>query len=165
MRAYDSYYHANPKGTGSAVRMELHPARISPDGICTPGCIFMSCAMQKSMYGSLPSFDWDNKIVVKLDRSDLSQIIQVFRGMRESINDGKGLLHRYVNSTTIIRLSHHIEPVHGYLLNVIKKSTEGDSQNGFGIVFTPDEALTLMLSLEQAMMYVCFGMPYAGVTK
>lgn len=121
----------------------------------------MSCAMQKQVCGSLPSFDWENKIVVKLDRSDLSQIIQVFRGMRESINDGKGLFHRSANCNTIINLRHELEPRHGYSLTVVRKYPEG-SQVAFEYFFNCDEALTLMLSLEQAMMYVCLGIPYIG---
>ena len=158
-RAYDAYFHASPKGTGSACKLELHPAH---DDVA--GSIFVQLAMQKTV-GSyqagtqiFPTFDWENKITLKLDRTDLSQIIQVLRGMRESINDGKGIFHRSANANTIIKFYHQIEPKSGYMLSASRKTMDG-VLTGCWFFFDVDEALTLMLSLEQAMLYVCVGIP------
>lgn len=157
--AYDAYFHASPKGTGSACRFELHPAH---DDVA--GSIFVQMAMQKTV-GSyqggtqiFPTFDWENKITLKLDRTDLSQIIQVLRGMRESINDGKGIFHRSGTANTVIKFYHQIEPKSGYMLSVSRKTLNG-ALKGCWFFFDVDEALTLMLSLEQAMLYVCLGIP------
>lgn len=158
-RAYDTYFHASPKGTGSACRLELHPAH---DDIS--GSIFVELAMQKTVgyyQGGMqvfPTFDWENKITLKLDRTDLSQIIQVLRGMRESINEGKGIFHRSSNANTIIKFYHQIEPKSGYMLSASRKTMDGVLK-GCWFFFDVDEALTLMLSLEQAMLYVCLGIP------
>jgi len=158
-RAYDAYFHASPKGTGSACKFELHPAYET-----AAGCIFVQMALQKtvgSRQGGMqifPTFDWANGITLKLDRSDLSQIIQVLRGMKESINDGKGLFHRSSNANTVIKFHHQIEPQSGYMLSASRKTVDG-VLTGCWFYFDVNEALTLMLSLEQAMLYVCLGIP------
>ncbi|MGN0847162.1 MAG: hypothetical protein ACI4RA_07240 [Kiritimatiellia bacterium] len=158
-RACDSYVHANMKGTGSACRFELHPAHED-----TPGSVFAQLAPQKTIGSSrgggqgFATFDWEKKIVIKLDRADLAQILQVLRGMRETVNDGKGLFHRSARGNTVIRFSHQIEPRPGYLLAVSRKTVEGDLRS-CSFLFDENEALALMLSLEQSMMYVCFGVP------
>lgn len=156
---YDSYVHANMKGTGSACRFELHPAHGD-----TPGSVFVQLARQKTI-GSrsgggqgFSTFDWEKKIVIKLDRTDLAHILQVLRGMRESVNDGKGLFHRSARGSTVIKFSHLIDPRPGYFLAVSRKTVEGNLQS-CSFLFDENEALTLMLSLEQSMVYVCFGIP------
>lgn len=158
-RAYDAYYHANMKGTGSVCRLELHPAHED-----VSGSIFITLAPQKTV-GSFkggvqvfPTFDWEKRIVMKMERSDLSQIIQVLRGMRESLNDGKGIFHRSVRANTVIKFNHQIEPKAGYLLSASRKTVEGSLLNCW-FFFDVDEALTLMLTLEQAMLYICLGIP------
>jgi len=159
-RPSNTYYHANAKGTGSAIRFELHPAH---DEVC--GSIFMEIVRQKTV-GSyadgsriFPTFDWANKIVVRLDKTDLSQMLQVFRGIQESIQDGKGIFHQTPGSNTIIRFCHQIEPRPGYLLQVSRKTrTAGEPETAW-FNFTPCEALELSCAIEGAMVYVCFGLP------
>ncbi len=158
--AADCFYHANPKGTGSALKIELHPAH---DDIA--GCVFLTMAMQRTI-GTLqgentvfPTFDWGKSICVKLDRTDLSQILQVLRGMQESIQDGRGLFHRSAAGTTVIRFAHQIEPRCGYTLSLWRKPATGGEAYTVFYVFDMNEAFTLMLALEQAILYVCFGIP------
>jgi len=158
-RASDAYYHANAKGTGSAVRFELHPAHDT-----VAGSVFASLAMQRTLATNqdgnrvFPTFDWKNGITLKLDRTDLSQILQVLRGMQESIADGKGLFHRSATANTIIKFAHQIEPRPGYVLSVSRKTQNGDLANAY-FIFDVSEAFSLMLALERAMLYVCFGIP------
>lgn len=157
--AFDPYYRANAKGTGSAIRFELHPAH---DDV--QGSVFVTLAMQKTV-GTVqgntrvfPTFDWKGAIVLKLDRSDLSQILQVLRGMQETINGDKGLFHQGVKGRAVIRFSHQIEPRPGYMLSVKKTFSTGEQRKGY-YFFDTSEAFTLMLALERAMLYVCFGIP------
>ena len=158
-RASDCYYHANSKGTGSALKLELHPAHDD-----TPGSVFVRMAMQRTVASQqggvqmFPTFDWKNSVVLKLDRSDLSQILQVLRGMQESIMDGKGLFHRSSAGNTVIKFTHQIEPRPGYQLSVWRKPPTGEAVNVY-YVFNMDEAFALMMALERAMLYVCFGIP------
>jgi hypothetical protein len=158
-RASDCYYHANARGTGSALKFELHPAH---DDV--PGSVFVKMAMQRTVASQqggvpiFPTFDWKNGVSFKLDRSDLSQILQVLRGMQESVMDGKGLFHRSSAGNTVIKFSHQIEPRPGYQLSVWRRSAAGEAVNMF-YLFSMDEAFALMMALERAMLYVCFGIP------
>ena len=155
-----SYYHPNGRGTGGAIQFELHPAHG-----CTDGSIFATFARQKTVgtcEGSVrtfPRFDWANRICVKLDMSDLLQMLQVFRGMQESIADGKGLFHRNTHSNTIVKLEHRIEPQPGYLLEAFRRPLEGGESSHAGVVLTVSEALGLSLAIEQSMDVIAFGIP------
>lgn len=159
-----SYYHANAKGTGSAISFELHPAHSSPEGNIE-GSIFVSFANQKTVgvrNGSetvFPSFDWKNRIVLRLTMSDITQMLMVFRGMQESVCDGKGLFHRSSRYNTVIQFDHRIEPYPGYTLEVYRKSFDGADQQHAFISFSQAEAVGLSLAIEQSMGVIAFGIP------
>lgn len=159
------FYHANLKGTGSAVKMNLHPAHDNTDG-----CIMLSIANQRTVgdrNGPTPTFstfDWEGAIHVKLDFGDLTQMLQVFRGECESINDGKGLYHRSSKGATSIRLAHLIEPVSGYMLDVCRK-LNGDSDDGTRarMMFGAAEALGLQEAIAGSMYLIGFGIPISPI--
>ena len=157
--AFDPYYRANAKGTGSAIKFDLHPAHGD-----VQGSIFVTLAAQKtvaSVQGGarvFPTFGWKEAICLKLDRSDLSQILQVLRGMQETVNGEKGLFHQGANGRAVIHFSHQIEPHPGYMLSVWKTYSSGEQRKGY-YFFDVSEAFTLMLALERALLYVCFGIP------
>ena len=159
-----NYYHANAKGTGSAINFELHPAHWSAGGN-VEGSIFVSFANQKTAgvrNGSetvFPSFDWKNKIAIRLTMSDISQILMVFRGMQESVCDGKGLFHRSSRYNTIIKFEHRLEPYPGYVMEVYRKTLDGSEQKHAFIAFSPAEAVGLSLAIEQSMGIIAFGIP------
>ena len=154
-----SYYHPNGRGTGGAVQFELHPAHGSTDG-----SIFAVFARQKTIGSrdgavrTFPRFDWANRICVKLDMNDLLQMLQVFRGMQESIADGKGLFHRSEHGSTVVKLEHRIEPQPGYIFEAWRNPVEGEPSHT-GVVFTVSEALGLSLAIEQSMDVIAFGIP------
>lgn len=154
-----SYYHPNGRGTGGAVQFELHPAHG-----CTDGSIFATFARQKSVatrdgeVRTFPRFDWTNRICVKLDMTDLLQMLQVFRGMQESIADGKGLFHRSEEACTVVKLEHRIDPNPGYVFEAWRNPFEGEPSHA-GVVFTVGEALGLSLAIEQSMDVIAFGLP------
>lgn len=154
-----SYFHANAKGGGSAVQFELHPAHDDVEG-----SIFATFAAQKTV-GSVeagcrtfPTFDWQNRITVCLRIGDLAQMLEVFRGCRESVADGKGLFHRSAKANTIIRLEHRIDPVPGFVFEVSRKSFGGDLVR-VSFLFSMSEALGFAQSVEGALHYVAFGIP------
>ena len=153
------FYRANAKGTGCAMKMELHPAHGD-----TAGCIMMSLASQKTVgdYRGpnpiYPTFDWENAICVKLDFIDLSKMLQVFRGECESIEDGRGLVHRSPSGLTYIRLEHLVEPIPGYRLDV--KLCDGVViVEQRSIILMPCEALGLVAAIESSLGVICFGVP------
>ncbi len=153
--------HANARGTGSAIRFELHPARGR-----VAGHIFVDVARQKSvasMQGEVPTFatfDWENKICCKMGLGDLAQMLMVFRGMQESIQDGKGLFHRSAKANTVIKFNHQIEPNPGYLFSVSCKPFDGELRDAF-FVFRPEEAVWFSAALETSMSVLAFGVPTA----
>lgn len=153
------FYHPNGKGTGSALQLELHPAHED-----TEGSVFLTLAPQRTIGMRTaddtvhPTFDWRNAVCLKLDLMDLAQLLQVLRGVQESLADGKGLFHRSANASAVIKFEHRIEPVPGYLLDISKKPLTGDLQR-VSFFFRPVEAFACALMLEQALVYVAFGIP------
>ena len=152
-------YHPNGKGTGSAIRMELHPAHDD-----TAGSIMATIATQLTTgncMGSMPvypKFDWEGAITVKLDFTDISKMLQVFRGECESIEDGRGLFHKSTRGTTKIMLRHLVEPINGYMLEVYRKTSDSEDSNA-RIFLSPYEALGLATAIESSMGVICFGIP------
>jgi len=155
------FYHANPKGTGSAAQMNLHPAHDDMDG-----CIMLTMANQMTVgnrLGPEPTFsrfDWENAMTVKLDFSDLTQILQVLRGECESLGEGKGLYHLSARGSAIIRLSHLVDPVVGYMLDISRKPVGGgDVENRARMLLSPAEALGLCETIAGSLYLISFGIP------
>ena len=153
------FYRANAKGTGSAMKMELHPAHGD-----TSGCIMATLASQKTVGDYrrpnpiYPTFDWENPITVKLDFTDLSKMLQVFRGECESIEEGRGLVHRSPKGLTYIKLAHLIEPIPGYRLEVnLCDGVVIVEQRS--VMLAPYEALGLVAAIESSLGVICFGVP------
>lgn len=157
-----SFYHPNGNGTGCAVSFELQPAHDK-----NAGCIYANFAPQKTIGGNngegrIPAtFDWKNKLCVKLDIPDLAQMLQVFHGACETLADGKGLYHASSSATTIIRLEHRIEPVCGYAFDLNRKMLEGETRRA-SIFLTSSEALAFSMAIEQSLGLLAFGVPSAG---
>ena len=151
--------HPNAKGTGCAVRFELHPAHDYVEG-----SVFVTCAAQKTV-GSyengrkvMPTFDWENRITVRLSINEVAEFLEVFRGYREKLADGNGLFHRTAKANTVITLEHRMEPVPGYLFGVSRKTVDGDLKR-LGVLLSMKEALVLSESLAGALIYMAFGVP------
>lgn len=158
-----SIYHANGKGTGSAVRFEVVPATGERDG-----AVFMTLAQQKSVASGSndqgnrqhATFDWQNRITVKLNFSDLCQMVPVLKGLVPNIADGKGLYHDSRASITTIGLAVQMEPVRGHALDVSSRpKTGGEQASRIRILFNVSEAFGLGAVLEQSMGLVAFGIP------
>ena len=150
-------FHANGRGTGCAVKMELHPAHDDVDG-----SIMMSLANQKSVASTrtFATFDWERKITVKLDFSDICQMLSVLRGRVESIGDGKGLYHTSPTGSTKIVLRHIVEPRPAYSLEVYRDSRgRPEDQISAHIAFNDAEADGIALALENSIGIICFGIP------
>ena len=115
------FYHANAKGSGSAVQFECAAATGDQEGR-----IFVSMAAQRQVAdeGQNATFDWKNKVIVKLGFSDLSAILLVLNGRSAELGDGKGLYHDSKSSTTIIRLAKQTEPYSGYAFELSRKPKE-----------------------------------------
>lgn len=158
-----SFYHANGKGTGSAARFEVTPACGDRDG-----AVYLTLAQQKSVAsGSADqgnrqhaTFDWSNRVTVKLNFGDLCQMLLVFKGQAATIAEGKGLYHDSRNTTTLINLTRQTDPHPGLALEVSRRGkTESDPTARTRIVFNAAEAFGLGVALEQALGLLAFGIP------
>ena len=156
-------YHPNGKGTGSAFRMNLHPAHDDRDG-----CIMVSFANQNSVGNrraavpTYPTFDWKNKLSVKLDFADICKMIQVLRGTSRALDGENGLYHRSAKYSTKIMLKHITEPLEGFVLSVYRVpalKTVAEPEQSARILLTPWEALGIALAFENSIGVVCFGIP------
>jgi len=158
-----SFYHANGKGTGSAVRFEAIPATGDRDGV-----VFMTLAQQKSVAtGSNEqgnrqhaTFDWTSRVTVKLNFGDLCQMIPVLKGVSPSIAEGKGLYHDSRATTTIITLAFQTEPCRGHALEVSRRPKAGsEPATRIRILLNAAEAYGLGTVLEQTLGLLAFGIP------
>ena len=156
-------YHPNGKGTGCAFRMNLHPAHDDRDG-----CIMVSFANQNSVGNrraavpTYPTFDWKNRVSVKLDFADICKMIQVLRGTSAGLEDGRGLYHRSAKFATKITLKHIMEPVEGFMLGVYRApalKTVAEPEQSARILLNTWEALGIALAFENSIGVVCFGIP------
>lgn len=156
-------YHANGKGTGSAMKLQLYPARV---GDLDSGAIYATIASQSSLGDRrstppvYPRFDWDNALKVKLDFDDLAKILQVLRGETESINDGKGLLHCYSDKWQRIGFRHVIEPLAGYSMEVMEAADKDEHTHmdrRIHFFLSNAEALGLSLAIEHSFAAITFG--------
>ena len=158
-----SFYHANGKGSGSVAQFEVIPACGDRDG-----SVYLTLAQQKSVAtGSAAqgnrqhaTFDWQNRVTVKLNFGDLCQMLLVFKGQAATIAEGKGLYHDSRNTTTIINLTRQTEPYPGLVLDVSRKGkTEADTASRVRIAFNAAEALGIGAVLEQVLGLLAFGIP------
>jgi hypothetical protein len=153
-----TFYHPKPSGNGSAIELELHPAHDDTDG-----SIWARMARQISVgdrTGNVPvypRFGWEEAITVKLDFSDLAQMMMVFRGECESLADGKGLLHSSPKGITRIALRHVVEQFQGYSLEFYR--TSGKNEYSSRIFLSPYEACGLAAAIENSFGVICFGIP------
>lgn len=161
MRGRDVYDHANTSGTGSACRFELHPARGD-----SRGAVYLELARQLPDCEDckFPAFDWENRILVKLCRQDIAEILMTLKGLKVAAGGSEGLLHRTPKANTAIKFKYQVEPEVGYALSVSRKVIEGELKT-VKIIFSIEEAFALTLTLEQAMMYVCLGVPACAARR
>ena len=84
-------------------------------------------------------------------------MLEVFRGVTESIEDGKGLFHRTREANIVFRMEHRIEPCPGYRISISRRLVESEELREAAIILTPTEAFALALALESSMSRIAFG--------
>ena len=162
MRPRLALYHANAKGTGCAIKMELRPASGATDGGIV--CTFAAPKTVGNRLGpnpTFPTFDWTEAHTVKLAFDDLTKMQQVFRGECESINGDRGLWHLTASGNTRIVLRHIIDPVPGYSLEVYFCPAGGGDERRWLFLLQPSEALGISEVISGSMYLVAFGVPEA----
>jgi hypothetical protein len=165
-----AFYHPNAKGTGAAVKIELRPATDDAEG-----SMFISMAKQLTVRNVVDAkvkyatFDWENRICIKLGFDDLCQILQVLRGECEDLKSGKGICHKSSSSMTFIKFRHVLEMGSTYCLEVSRTGLTGHSDNAENsqqfcrFNFSQSESLGLCEVIASSMDIICFGYPVSAV--
>lgn len=152
-----AFFHANAKGTGSALRLEIVPAQSRSDGAIMASFANQSTIGERNAPTPVyPRFDWENKITIKLNFSDLCEILQVLRGEKESAAEGKGFFHQSASGSSRIGFKHVLDPVSGYLFDVSRTSSDGSGVSS-RFFFSPAEATGLECVVSGSMALIAFG--------
>lgn len=137
------YSHINARETGSELSIKSFPAWNGEEG-----SVKLTLRPQKGVI----SFSDDDCLEFFCTPNDVAHMLGVFRGMDESIRDGKGIYRM----NTVMNLEHRIEPYPGYILSIWDKNGEGSRR--LQICLDTYEALELSLALEGVMSKLVFGM-------
>ena len=149
--------HMNARGTGAALRLALHPATDESEGY-----ILLAVASQRKV-GNPPRIGLDEDTTsVRLYFGDLCKVLEVLRGVTESLEDGKGLYYAYAAQTiasrsVVVRLRHQVEPDFGYRLTVCSNDRATHEKTVREILLTPSEALGIEAAITTSMGRVAFG--------
>ncbi len=153
------FYHPNGKGTGSAMRIEPRINRSDEDRY---NCFFLELAAQKSTAGprsaggEFATFDWDNKIVVKLGFLDVSEILMVLEGKAKQVGGQRnGLYHASAQGNTLISLARQ-EERQNFFLSLSRKRSGASEPQRVSIALSDAEATGLRCLLQTGLFFVTF---------
>lgn len=155
-----TFYKANQKCTGGALQLEVHPAHDDVDGSIMAVFAKQLTVGDRSVTPPVfAMFDWDNSICVKFDFNDLTRMLEVFRGVKESLEDGKGLFHVSPAGSTKISLRHLVEYDGAYAIEVARNLPGASGSKSAHIVLSSSEAYGLAMAIEDSLGVICFGIP------
>ena len=154
-----TYYHANSKGSGTAVRLELKMAANQKNG---HGCFFLEMARQKTPPGrdgrsrTPATFDWESKATVKLSFTDVCELLTVLEDRQSAAGPrGRGLYHEAKTVNTIIGFRRNAERG-GYNLNISRKNAEGATVFRGHILLSPAECVGLRSVFQAGLFHMAF---------
>lgn len=137
--------HPNAKGTGSCLKVTQ----------IVDGDVMLTIYPQKQSCG-LPDFNWDDGVSFISDWRALSEVLMVFRGERESMRDGMGIVYGMSDGAKYrLRLRHIIEPMSAYMLDVDRVFSENIDERHF--LIHNAEALGLSLIIEGVLHHTLIG--------
>lgn len=155
-----TFFHPNPKGTGSAIKFELKPASANQGGAIMVTCMNqMTIGDLRGQNPVYPRFNWEDRMVIKLGFDDLSKILQVLRGELEALNEGQGICHTTMGCNTRISLSRATMIDFEYILELYRSWNDREEDRTFRIGFKSYEAVGIEAAITGAMVFVSFGIP------
>jgi hypothetical protein len=154
------FYHPTAANTGTAARLEFHAARPERDG-----CFFLEMARQKTAPArtagnrTAATFDWENKITVKLGLTDICSLLLVLEGRCDQAGGARGgIFHDSSGCNTVINLRRQAEPAVGFALEVSRKAKhEGAEVRRARVVMTDGEGVALRCIFQHAIFPLVFG--------
>jgi hypothetical protein len=165
VRGRVAFYHPNGKGTGSALQVEL---RLSRNGEDRHNCMFFEMARQKTAAmktedGRKPAtFDWETKVTVKLEFTDICELLTVLEGKADHAGGAHdGIYHEAGNANAIIAFKRNAEPP-GYLLGISKRTKAGEQVFRGQLVLSEAEAIGLRCLLQSSLFPMTLGSALAA---
>jgi hypothetical protein len=152
-----TFYHPNGQGTGAAAQFDL---KLEGGGDHRGGCLFMSMARQASKAGTdngartPATFDWTKRATVKLDFSDLCEMLVALEGRAPQAGGDKGLYHQSAQGSTIITLRRREEG--GFLLGLSRKDSAGEISFRHQLALTEAESTGLRCVLQAVLLPLAF---------
>lgn len=144
-------FHPNSKGTGSLLRVELTPAVDGEHGFVTVGIIPQDSSVDYSTY------DIVKELSIDLGPVECTKMIEVLRGVTESIEEGKGIIKREEGGAVVLEMSHVIDPVPGYNIVIKRRASVDAPVERQKFRLTTTEGWMLSIALERAVPAVAFG--------
>jgi len=149
------FYHPTRKGDGAAARFEMRLNRVGEEGY---DCFFLEMAQQKGVRngnGGNASFDWGNKVTVKLGFMDICEFLTVLEGKARSVGGSRGsLYHQTEGGNTLIGLS--AREGGGYSLGLSRRADGGSDSRRVSICLSEVEATGLRQVLQTGIFFLSF---------
>jgi len=149
-------YHPSTDGNGAAAQLQPKIGRDSGNGA---SCFFLDMASQKTMAsrngdGFVPAtFDWENKITVKLGFHDICHFLAVLEGRVDHVGGRRdGLFHQNGETTTVIRLKKGEDG--GYLMGLSRKRPGEEEARRINTSLSEIEAIGLRHVLAVSLFFM-----------
>ena len=149
------FYHPTQAGSGAAVRLAFRLRRPEEE---RDSCFFLEMAKQKTAASrgeggarTAATFDWQNRVTVKIDFMDACEFLTVLEGKAESVKGGKGLFHDAGDMTTVIGFRRNADPP-GLSLDISRKGkTDGQEAFKGHILLSEPEGIGMRCMLQQGV--------------
>ncbi|HMP72695.1 MAG TPA: hypothetical protein PKE55_05465 [Kiritimatiellia bacterium] len=152
------FYHPNSKGTGSALRLE---PRLNRDDADRYNCFFIEMARQKTPArregGKMvaATFDWDQKITVKLSFMDVAELLTVAEGRAARVGgERNGLYHATGKGNTLISFQRN--PEQGTFFLGLSAKRGAEEANKVCITLSETEVTGLRCLFQTGLFFVTF---------
>lgn len=154
-----TFYHPNAAGNGVALQLEPKLRRRDTD---RHGGFFFEMAAQKTAAQReggkkvFPTFDWENKLVVKMDFTDICEMLLVLEGKQERVGGQKsGLYHDSEKASTVISFG-KLPEREGYTFGLSRKEKESGQLTRLHIGLSEAEATGLRHILQGGLFLITF---------
>ncbi|MEI6807372.1 MAG: hypothetical protein WCN95_01525 [bacterium] len=151
-------YHPTSTGTGAALQLEPRVNRKDADRY---NCFFLEMSSQKTAASrdgdkSVPaSFDWEHKLTVKLDFTDICEMLAVLEGRVDKVGGARsGLFHQNGTSSTVISLQRSEKG--GYYIGLSRKSGADGALARVNITLSEAEAIGLRSIFQAGLFFITF---------
>lgn len=152
------FFHPSTSGRGAAMQIE---PRFSHDPEARYNCFFLELAAQQTPPHQADgqrvhaTFNWQEKLAVKLDFTDICELLTVLEGRADQVGGTRGgLFHQSSAANTVIKFQRADQG--GYMLGLSRKEVASEKAERLSIVLSEAEALGLRHVLQSSLFFLSF---------